>query len=41
MANLIVRAKQEVTCNTFGSLDELKGKVMRSLLFWQQNQSTS
>ena len=41
MANLIVRAKQEVTCNTFGSLDELKWKVMRSLLFWQQNQSTS
>ena len=39
MAELIAKAKQAVTYDTFGSLDELKLKVMQSLLFWQQNQS--
>jgi hypothetical protein len=39
MAELIAKAKEAVTYNTFNSLDELKLKVMQSLLFWQQNQS--
>ncbi len=39
MAELIAKAKQAVTYNTFNSLNELKLKVMQSLLFWQQNQS--
>ena len=39
MAALIARAKLAVTYTTFSSLDELKLKVMQSLLFWQQNQS--
>ncbi len=39
MAELIAKAKQVVTCDTFSSLDELKLKVMQSLLFWQQNQA--
>jgi len=39
MAELIAKAKDAVTYNTFNSLDELKLKVMQSLLFWQQNQS--
>lgn len=36
MAALIERARA-VTYDTFESLDELKLKVMQSLLFWQQN----
>ncbi len=40
MAELIAEAKQMVTYDTFRSLDELKLKVMQSLLFWQQNQSS-
>ena len=39
MAELIAKAKQAVTYETFGSLSELKLKVMQSLLLWQQNQS--
>ncbi len=39
MAELIAKAKEAVTYDTFNSLDELKLKVMQSLLFWQQNQS--
>jgi len=39
MANLIEKAKQQVTFHTFGSLDELKLKVMQSLLYWQQYQN--
>ncbi len=39
MAELIAKATQAVTYETFGSLSELKLKVMQSLLFWQQNQS--
>jgi len=39
MAELIAKAKQGVTYKTFSSLNELKLKVMQSLLFWQQNQS--
>ena len=39
MAELITKAKQAVTYDTFDSLDDLKLKVMQSLLFWQQNQS--
>lgn len=39
MAKLIKKAKQAVTYDTFSSLNELKLKVMQSLLFWQQNQS--
>ncbi|RZB29963.1 MAG: hypothetical protein SRB1_02243 [Desulfobacteraceae bacterium Eth-SRB1] len=39
MAELIAKAKQAVTYETFSSLNELKLKVMQSLLFWQQNQS--
>ena len=39
MAALIARAKQEVTYDTFRSLDELKRKVMQSLLLWQQSHS--
>jgi len=39
MAELIAKAKHAVTYETFSSLDELKLKVMQSLLFWQQNQS--
>lgn len=39
MAELIAKAKQAVTYDTFSSLNELKLKVMQSLLFWQQNQS--
>ncbi len=39
MADLIARAKEVVTYDTFNSLAELKLKVMQSLLFWQQNQS--
>lgn len=39
MAELIAKAKQAVTYDTFSSLNELKLKVMQRLLFWQQNQS--
>jgi hypothetical protein len=39
MAELIVKAKKAVTYDTFHSLNELKLKVMQSLLFWQQNLS--
>lgn len=39
MAELIAKAKQGVTYDTFNSLNELKLKVMQSLLFWQENQS--
>ena len=39
MAELIAKAKQAVTYETFSSLNELKLKLMQSLLFWQQNQS--
>lgn len=39
MAELIAKAKQAVTYDTFSSLNELKLKVIQSLLFWQQNQS--
>ncbi|MDY0297982.1 MAG: DUF4062 domain-containing protein [Acidobacteriota bacterium] len=39
MAALITRAKLEVTFDTFGSLEELKRKVMQSLLYWQQDQN--
>ncbi len=39
MTNLISRVKQEVTYSTFSSIDDLKFKVMQSLLYWQQNQS--
>ena len=35
----IAKAKEAVTYDNFNSLDELKLKVMQSLLFWQQNQS--
>ncbi|NHZ85194.1 MAG: DUF4062 domain-containing protein [Planctomycetia bacterium] len=38
MAALIARAKQIVTYDSFSTLDELKLKVMQSLLYWQQNQ---
>ena len=41
MADLIARVRQAVTYETFSSLNELKLKVMQSLLFWQQNQSKS
>lgn len=37
MAELIARAKTQVTFDTFGSLEELKLKVMQSLLYWQQD----
>jgi len=39
MTNLINRAKQEVTYVTFSNRNDLKLKVMQSLLYWQQNQS--
>ena len=39
MAELIAKAKAEVTYDTFESLEELKRKVMQSLLYWQQNQN--
>lgn len=39
MAELIARAKPQVTFDTFGSLEELKRKVMQSLLYWQQDQN--
>jgi len=39
MTNLINRASQEVTYSTFRTINELKFKVMQSLLYWQQNQS--
>jgi len=39
MAKLIAKAKEVVTYNNFNSLNDLKLKVMQSLLFWQQNQS--
>ena len=38
MAALIEKARQEVTFNTFNTVNELKLKVMQSLLYWQQNQ---
>ena len=41
MAELIARVRQAVTYETFSSLNELKLKVVQSLLFWQQNQSKS
>jgi len=39
MTNLINRAKQEVTYSTFRTINELRFKVMQSLLYWQQNHS--
>lgn len=39
MAQLIAKAKQSITYDNFRSLNELKLKLMQSLLFWQQNQS--
>jgi len=39
MTNLINRAKQEVTYVSFNNINDLKLKVMQSLLYWQQNQS--
>jgi ATP-dependent DNA helicase RecG len=39
MTELIAKAQAEVTYNTFESLEELKRKVMQSLLYWQQNQN--
>lgn len=39
MIKLINRAKQEVTYKTFTNINDLKLKVMQSLLYWQQNQS--
>jgi ATP-dependent DNA helicase RecG len=39
MAELIAKARLEVTYDTFGSLEELKRKVMQSLLYWQQDQN--
>ena len=36
MHALVERAKQEVTYRSFETLDELKLKVMQSLLYWQQ-----
>lgn len=39
MAELIARAGAEVTYDTFESLEELKRKVMQSLLYWQQDQN--
>ena len=41
MADLIARARAEITYDTFDTLEELKLKVMQSLLFWQQNQLTA
>jgi len=41
MAELIVRVQSQVTFDTFGSVEELKRKVMQSLLYWQQNQNRS
>lgn len=41
MTKLVVRVKESVTYDTFSSLDELKWKVMQSLLYWQQIQSKS
>ena len=38
MAALIEKARQKVTFKTFDTVDELKLKVMQSLLYWQQNQ---
>ncbi|MBT3225578.1 MAG: DUF4062 domain-containing protein [Deltaproteobacteria bacterium] len=40
MSELIAKVKEDVTYEIFRSLDELKLKVMRSLLFWQQKQSS-
>lgn len=39
MANLIAKAREAVTYETFSSLEELKLKVMQSLLYWQQEHS--
>jgi hypothetical protein len=39
MTALIAKARAAVTYNTFNSLEELKRKVMQSLLYWQQNQN--
>lgn len=39
MANLIRRARNEVTYDTFRSLSELQRKVLQSLLYWQQVRS--
>lgn len=39
MAALIAKTRPEVTYNTFESLEELKRKVMQSLLYWQQDQN--
>ena len=36
MASLIRKAKSEVTYDTFKSFEELKRKVLQSLLYWQQ-----
>lgn len=38
MTNLVNKAKQEVTYSIFRTINELKFKVMQSLLYWQQNQ---
>ncbi len=40
MAELIAKVKEDVTYETFSSLDELKRKVMSSLLYCQQKQSS-
>lgn len=39
MSGLISRAQPQVTFHTFESLEELKLKVMQSLLCWQQDQN--
>lgn len=39
MAELIARVQLEVKYDTFGSLEELKRKVMQSLLYWQQDEN--
>ena len=39
MSWLISRAQPQVTFHTFESLEELKRKVMQSLLLWQQGQN--
>lgn len=36
MAALVARARRDVTFTTFSSIDELKLRVMQSLLYWQQ-----
>ena len=40
MTTLIEKAKQMVTYGTFRTLNELKYKVMQSLLYWQQEQTS-